>query len=56
MPFSQAGPPGVTPPTTAGISSTPMRKAIAARITAKIKFMITPAEIMAIRAGTDFAG
>ena len=53
---TQAAPPGDVPPTIAGISLTPSRKATAARITAKIRFMITPAEMIAMRAGTAWPG
>ena len=42
-------------PTTVGFCFTPTRKATTAKTNAKIMFMITPAEMMAIRWGTLFA-
>ena len=55
MPACHAAPPAITPPTTVGFCFTPKRKATTAKTRAKIMFMITPAEMMAIRWGTLFA-
>ena len=55
-PARQAAPPGRTLETSQVSSCTPRPNAHAASKTAKITFMMTPAEIIAIRSGTDWAG
>ena len=55
-PARHAAPPGRTLETSQVSSCTPRPKAHAASNTAKITFIITPAEIIAIRSGTDWAG
>jgi hypothetical protein len=55
-PARQAAPPGRTLDTWQVSSRTPSPKAHEAISTAKITFMITPAEMIAIRSGTLCAG
>ena len=55
-PARQAAPPGRTLDSSQVISRTPSPKAQDAMSTAKITFMITPAEMIAIRFGTLWAG
>ena len=55
-PARQAAPPGRTLETSQVISRTPRPNAHEAISTAKITFMITPAEMIAIRLGTLCAG
>ena len=55
-PARQAAPPGRTAEVPEATSRTPRPKASEAMRIAKITFMITPAEMIAIRSGTDCAG
>jgi hypothetical protein len=55
-PARQAAPPGRTLDSSQVISFTPSPSAHDAISTAKITFMITPAEMIAIRSGTLWAG
>ena len=54
-PASQAGRPICKSPTTAGVTSTPERNASMKNISPVTTFIITPAEMMAIRGSTPLA-
>ena len=55
MPACHAGEPGDVCETIAGLYGTPILYATVAKMNAKMMFMITPAEMIAIRCGTLLA-